>query len=163
MGFVYRVVRVLEALWIVLSETIKVLRKLHKTNIFGMPPTFYHRVMYIAPSSGHILLNVHLPLKLIKEVCSCFLMSGVRMLHLFTDWWKFLQIHQYYTMALKFKLFISKKKDVINDCFENAAHALNEWRKVDILHNNSTCLRTSDNHSGRIIFFENEIDLKANG
>ena len=38
MGFVYRVVRVLKALWIVLSETINILRKLHKTNIFGMPP-----------------------------------------------------------------------------------------------------------------------------
>ena len=36
--FVYRVVWVLEALWTVLSETINVLRKLHKTNIFGMPP-----------------------------------------------------------------------------------------------------------------------------
>ena len=34
MDFVYRVVRVLKAL----SETINFLRKLHKTNIFGMPP-----------------------------------------------------------------------------------------------------------------------------
>ena len=38
MGFVYRFLRVLKALWIILSETIKILRKLHKTNIFGMPP-----------------------------------------------------------------------------------------------------------------------------
>ena len=38
MGFVYRVVWVLKALWIILSETINILRKLHKTNIFGMPP-----------------------------------------------------------------------------------------------------------------------------
>ena len=38
MGFVYRVVWVLKALWIVLSETINILRKLHKTRIFGMPP-----------------------------------------------------------------------------------------------------------------------------
>ena len=38
MGFVYRVVRVLKALCIFLSETINFLRKLHKTNIFGMPP-----------------------------------------------------------------------------------------------------------------------------
>ena len=38
MGFVYRVVWVLKALWIILSETIKILRKLHKANIFGMPP-----------------------------------------------------------------------------------------------------------------------------
>ena len=28
-------------------------------------------------------------------------MSGVRMLHFLIDWWKFIQIHQYYTMALK--------------------------------------------------------------
>ena len=27
-------------------------------------------------------------------------MSGVRMLHFLKDWWKFIQIHQYYTMAL---------------------------------------------------------------
>ena len=38
MGFVYRVVWVLKALWSVLSETINILRKLHKTNIIGMPP-----------------------------------------------------------------------------------------------------------------------------
>ena len=38
MGFVYRVVWVLKALWIFPSETINFLRKLHKTNIFGMPP-----------------------------------------------------------------------------------------------------------------------------
>ena len=34
------------------------------------------------------------------EVWGCFLMSGVRMLHFFKDWWKFTRIHQYYTMAL---------------------------------------------------------------
>ena len=45
-----------------LSEIINIFRKLHKTNIFGMPPKCYHRVMYIAPSSGHILLNLNLPL-----------------------------------------------------------------------------------------------------
>ena len=38
MGFVYRVVLALEALWIILSETINILRKLHKTNIFGDAP-----------------------------------------------------------------------------------------------------------------------------
>ena len=27
-------------------------------------------------------------------------MSRVRMLHFLKDWWKFIQIHQYYTMAL---------------------------------------------------------------
>ena len=38
MGFVYRVVWFLKVLWIFLSETNNFLRKLHKTNIFGMPP-----------------------------------------------------------------------------------------------------------------------------
>ena len=28
-------------------------------------------------------------------------MSGVGMLHILIDWWKFIQIHQYYTIALK--------------------------------------------------------------
>ena len=27
-------------------------------------------------------------------------MSGERMLHFLKDWWKFIQIHQYYIMAL---------------------------------------------------------------
>ena len=36
--FVCRVAGVLKALWIVLSEAINILRQLHKTNIFGMPP-----------------------------------------------------------------------------------------------------------------------------
>ena len=35
-----------------------------------------------------------------KEVWGCFLVSGVRMLHFLKDLWKFIQIHQYYTMAL---------------------------------------------------------------
>ena len=30
--------KVLKALWIIFSETINILSKLHKTNIFGMPP-----------------------------------------------------------------------------------------------------------------------------
>ena len=29
-------------------------------------------------------------------------MSGVRMLNFLKDWWKFIQIHQYYTMAFKY-------------------------------------------------------------
>ena len=53
MGFVYRVEWVLKAMWTILSETINIVRKLHETTIFGMPPKFYHRVMYLAPSSGH--------------------------------------------------------------------------------------------------------------
>ena len=39
--------------------------KLHKTNIFGMPKKSLHRVMYIAPSSGHILFNLNLLFKLV--------------------------------------------------------------------------------------------------
>ena len=31
------------------------------------PPKIYHRLMYIAPSSGHILLNLNLPFKLILK------------------------------------------------------------------------------------------------
>ena len=31
----------------------------------GCPPKFYHRVMYIAPSSGHISLNFNMPFKFI--------------------------------------------------------------------------------------------------
>ena len=37
----------------------------------------------------------------------CFLMSGVKMLHFKKKLWTFIQIYQYYTMALieKFKIF----------------------------------------------------------
>ena len=35
-----------------------------------------------------------------KEVWGCVLMSGVRMRHFLKDWLNFIQIHQYYTMAL---------------------------------------------------------------
>ena len=38
MGFVYGIVWVLKALWIILPEIITILRKMHKTKIFGMPP-----------------------------------------------------------------------------------------------------------------------------
>ena len=99
MRFVYRVVWVLKkALWIVLSQTINILRKLHKTNIFGMPPPKFT-----------IELCTELPLLAMndwffyidsKEMWGCFLMSGVRMLQFSKDWWKFIQINQYYSMAL---------------------------------------------------------------
>ena len=80
MGFVYRVVWVLKALWIVLSETINILKKsAKKTNIFRMPPKMLpYRFMYIAPSSGESLPNLNLPFKLIlrrSEVV--FSLSGV--------------------------------------------------------------------------------------
>ena len=85
MGFVYRVVWVLKALWIILSETINILRKLHKTNIFRMPPKILpYSLMYIAPSSGHILLNLNIPFKFILGRFEFFfLISGVRMLYFF--------------------------------------------------------------------------------
>ena len=67
----------------------------------GCPREFYHRFIYIAPSSTHSLLTLKLPLKWFK--------GGFR---LFTDVWgenaalfkrlmKFIQMHQYYTMALR--------------------------------------------------------------
>ena len=68
MCFVYRVTLVLKALWFILSETVNILRKLancKKITFSGCPRKFYHRVMYIAPSSGHILFNLNFSLKLI--------------------------------------------------------------------------------------------------
>ena len=38
MGFVYGVLWILKALWIVLSQTIHIFEKIEKYNIFGMPP-----------------------------------------------------------------------------------------------------------------------------
>ena len=35
-----------------------------------------------------------------KEVWGCLLLSGVGILHFWKDWWKFIQIHQCYTMPL---------------------------------------------------------------
>ena len=52
MGFVYRVLWIPKALWIVLSEAISILRNLQKhKHILGCPPLVSHRFMYIAPSS----------------------------------------------------------------------------------------------------------------
>ena len=58
MGFVYKVLSILKALWIILSETISILRKLEekkKKNLkfLRCPWKFDHRFMYIAPSSDH--------------------------------------------------------------------------------------------------------------
>ena len=108
MGFVYRVVWVLKALWIVLSETA-IWENCIKLTFSGCPRKFYHRVIYIAPSCGHISLNFNTPFTLIlKEVWGCFLMSAVRMLHFLKEWWKLIQIHLYYTMALSCWLFSFK-------------------------------------------------------
>ena len=57
--------------------------------------------MYIAPSRVIFYSTLISHLIDSKEVCGCFLMSRVRMLHFLKDWWKFIQIHQYYTMALR--------------------------------------------------------------
>ena len=68
MGFVYRVVIVLTAMWIFLSEFLKpsnFWENWIKQNILGCPRKFYHRVMYLVPSSGHISLNFKMPFKLI--------------------------------------------------------------------------------------------------
>ena len=63
MGYVYRVAFSYKSHVNILSEAINILRKLHtfKDKIFGMPRKIYHRVMYIVPSRGLILLNMLLP------------------------------------------------------------------------------------------------------
>ena len=69
MDFVYRVLWILKALWIVLSETINILRKVGNFFFGGdAPQKIYQRFM---------------PFKLILRSfeVNCFLMSGVRMLH----------------------------------------------------------------------------------
>ena len=66
MGFIYRVVRVLKALWIFLSETINFSEKIAiKLTFSWCPRKFYHRVLYIAPSSGHISLKSYMPFNFI--------------------------------------------------------------------------------------------------
>ena len=40
-----------------------------KLTFSGCPRKFYHRVMHIAPSSGHISLNCNMPFKLFLEMC----------------------------------------------------------------------------------------------
>ena len=56
MGFVYRVLQILKALWMVMSEAINILRNLHTFFFFlGGGCEFYHRLMYIAPSSDSSL------------------------------------------------------------------------------------------------------------
>ena len=50
-------------------ETIKIFEKFaRKPNIFAIPQEFHHRFMYIAPSSGHSLLNPNVPFKLILRL-----------------------------------------------------------------------------------------------
>ena len=59
-------------------------------------------------------------------------MSGVRMLHLFKDWWKFIQIPQYYTMTLNqlhsfFPQFIRRLiKLVLKRCFKSLVKTISQ-------------------------------------
>ena len=69
MGIVHKSCMSSQALGIFLFETINFRRKLHKTNIIGMPREFSHRDMYIAPSSGHTSFNFNMPFKLILRRC----------------------------------------------------------------------------------------------
>ena len=65
MGFVHRILWILKALWIVLSETINNLRNLKKKRFRVALQQIYHRVIYIVPSSGHSLVNLNIPFTLI--------------------------------------------------------------------------------------------------
>ena len=102
MAFVNRVLWILKALWIVLSETLNILRNLQQEQqIRGegvlriLPSVYVHNSLQwsfiVDPQSSFQSDS--------KEVWGSFLMSGVRMLHFSNDWWIFIQIHQYYTMA----------------------------------------------------------------
>ena len=87
-------------MWIVLSETINMLRNLQKIHIFGVPREFYHSFIYIVPSSDHSLLTLNMPFKVMLKRFEVVFMFGVKMLH----FWRLINIHfinQYYTMALK--------------------------------------------------------------
>ena len=82
-----------------LSETIYILRKLHKTNISGMPRKFDDR----APSSGRILLNVNLPfeLNLRKSEVVFWCLRGECWPFWKINEWKFIQIHQWLYYGFK--------------------------------------------------------------
>ena len=100
-------------MWIVLSETVH-LRNLpppkKKLTFSGCLREFYHRLMYIASSSGHSLLNLNVPFKVVLYTggWGCFLMSGVRMLHCLKDWWKFIHIHQYQAIYNGLTIYLKK-------------------------------------------------------
>ena len=64
-GFLYRVVRVLKALESFCLKPSIFWENCIKLTFSGCPRKFSHRVMYIAPSSGHISLNINMPFKLI--------------------------------------------------------------------------------------------------
>ena len=97
MGFINRFLWILKALWIDLSETMNILWNLQKLTFFGCPQEFYHRFMYITPSSGWSLLTHILHFWVMVGGCGCFLNSDIgKMMHFSKDWWKFIYIHPYY-------------------------------------------------------------------
>ena len=92
-------------MWIVLLETINILSNLREKNL-GCSREFYHRFMYITPSSDCILVTFSLPIKVILRRFEVILWClDVRMVHFSNNWWKFIQIHQYCTMHMA--LFIN--------------------------------------------------------
>ena len=103
MGFVYNygVLWILRALWIILSKTINILRKLQKKNFWDAPDIF-NMFMYIAPSSGKPLPDLNLPFKWILRRFEVVFWCRAWECYFLKDWWKFIQIHQYFTiMALR--------------------------------------------------------------
>ena len=86
--------------WIVLSETIHILRKLKNIKFLGCSRKFYHRFMYIPPSSGEPLPSVNLPFKWIVRRFEVVFWCLEWECCTFERLMKFIQIHQYYTMAL---------------------------------------------------------------
>ena len=69
-----------------------------KKTILGCPPEYF--TIYVK-----LYVHVHLPLVYIaKPLCALSMWFGVVfwMLHFQKDWWKLIQIHQYYTMPLRF-------------------------------------------------------------
>ena len=80
-GFVCIVLWILKALWIVLSEAVSILRRKKRLECSG---EFYHRFMYIAPSSDYQLLTLNQAFKVIlRKFWGRFWCSRVRMMYFF--------------------------------------------------------------------------------
>ena len=77
------------------------------------PENFTCRFVYIAPSNDNSLLTLKLTIKVksnSKEVWSCFVMVRSDHVTLSKDWWKFIHIHPYYTMALMWSHIIAHQQ-----------------------------------------------------
>ena len=150
MGFVYRVLWVVKALWIVLSETINILRNLQKQTFLGCPREFCHMFIYIAPSRGHSLLTPSLPFKVIlrrfEVVFWCLEWDCV------ADWWKFIQIHQYYTTALM-------KWADFSFLFSKAFDNLYRWRTWFVLDDGGWCGGAGSTRPSIIVGDDTELEL----